>query len=194
MVNSSKLMKNEGSEQMISFAEFEIDAAHRRLLRHGEILPLNAKAFDLLVFLAENSGRIVTKDEILEAVWENQFVEEANLKVQISALRKVLGEPKEAPRFLVTVPGKGYKFVSDGDRKDHQIIIEKHKFERFTLYEKDDYPPSSGAKRLTPPTPSNRRMILLGLAFLIFFGLIGFKYFLSGPEKSNKFSRRASVC
>ena len=103
----------EESKNNISFNEFELDTAHRQLLRDGEIVPLYAKTFDLLEFLANNSGRILTKDEILEAVWEGQFVEEANLSVQISALRKALGEATTAPRFLVTVPGKGYKFVAD---------------------------------------------------------------------------------
>ena len=82
---------NQEPLQKISFAEFELDAARRRLVREGKTLLLNAKAFDLLVYLAENAGRVVTKDEILDAVWEGQFVEEANLKVQVSALRKVLG-------------------------------------------------------------------------------------------------------
>ena len=79
----------------------------------GKTVPLNAKAFDLLAFLAENAGRVVTKDEILDAVWKNQFVEEANLKVQMSALRKALGERKDEHRFLITIPGKGYKFIAD---------------------------------------------------------------------------------
>ena len=99
-------MINGDMKRTICFAEFELDTAHRRLMREGEQVVLNPKAFDLLVFLAENRGRVVTKDEILDGVWDGQFVEEANLTVQMSTLRKALGEKKNSPQFLVTVPGK----------------------------------------------------------------------------------------
>ena len=101
------------TDKKITFAEFELDTVHRRLLREGETVALHAKAFDLLAFLIANKGRVVSKDEILEAVWAEQFVEESNLVVQISILRKALGETKNEPRFLVTVPGKGYKFAAE---------------------------------------------------------------------------------
>ena len=117
-------------QQPISFAEFELDESRRILLRGGKPVTMNAKTFDVLTFLAANSGRVVTKNEILEAVWEGQFVEESNLSVQISTLRKVLGERKDAPRFLVTVPGKGYKFVAEVEKDEDEIIIEQH---RLTL-------------------------------------------------------------
>src|ERR1041385_6561494 len=97
--------------RVISFADFELDIGLRRLTRKGETIAISSKAFELLVFLVENAGRVVTKSEILNAVWEDQFVEEANLAVQISALRKALGESKSEPRFLVTVPRKGYEFI-----------------------------------------------------------------------------------
>lgn len=128
-------MMNGEPKQIISFAEFELDAAHRRLKRSGKTLPLNAKAFDLLVYLAGNAGRIVTKDEIMDAVWANQFVEEANLKVQMSALRKVLGERKDDHRFLVTIPGKGYKFVADINNGSREIVIESRRISRFVVEE-----------------------------------------------------------
>jgi len=124
---------NQEPQQKISFAEFELDSARRRLLREGKTLPLNAKAFDLLVYLADNAGRVVTKDEILDAVWENQFVEEANLKVQMSALRKVLGERKDEHRFLVTIPGKGYKFIGDIQKDDRELVIESRRFSRLIV-------------------------------------------------------------
>ncbi len=145
-------------KQIISFAEFKLDAAHRRLLREGKTLPLNAKAFDLLVFLAENAGRVVTKDEILDAVWDNQFVEEANLKVQMSALRKALGERREEPRFLVTIPGKGYKFVADIENSDkrNEIAIRQQDAARSVVVSESEFsegeeplPTSAGNQPLT---------------------------------------------
>ena len=129
---------NDEPQKFIRFAEYELDTS-KRLLRHeGKTLALNAKAFDLLVYLAENAGRVVTKDEILDAVWEHQFVEESNLKVQISALRKALGERKDEHRFLVTIPGKGYKFVADIQNNNDEIVIEKHKVSRLVIEEEED--------------------------------------------------------
>ena len=127
---------NDLPNNLISFAEFELDTVHRRLLRDGEIVSLHAKAFDLLTFLAHNNGKIVSKEEILDAVWENQFVEEANLVVQISNLRKALGETKNSPRFLVTIPGKGYKFIADTN--ENTLIIETHSVAELTIEQKED--------------------------------------------------------
>lgn len=95
------------------FGELELDPKRRSLNCLGKPILLNAKAFDLLLFLVENSGRLISKDEILDAVWKDQFVEEANLSVQISVLRKALGDRASSPRFLVTIPGKGYQFIPD---------------------------------------------------------------------------------
>ncbi len=126
---------NTEPEKKITFAEFELDVAHRKLLREGKTLPLSAKAFDLLVYLAENAGRVVAKDEIMDAVWANQFVEEANLKVQMSALRKALGERRDDHRFLVTIPGKGYKFVADIENGDerNEIVIRQQTVTRLVV-------------------------------------------------------------
>jgi DNA-binding winged helix-turn-helix (wHTH) protein len=133
----------------ISFAEFEIDAARRRLTRDGKEVRLNAKAFDVLIFLTENAGRVVSKDEILTAVWDGQFVEEANLAVQISTLRKALDEKKDARRFLVTVPGKGYEFVADV-RTDEEIVIEKHSFSRLVVEEEEEEKGRKGEGEMRP--------------------------------------------
>ncbi len=127
---------NDQPNRIISFAEFELDTVHRRLLRGGETVSLHAKAFDLLTFLLQNNGRIVSKDEILDAVWEGSFVEEANLVVQISALRKALGETKNAPRFLVTIPGKGYKFAAD--TSENLLMIETHSVSELTIEHEEE--------------------------------------------------------
>ncbi|MDQ3747508.1 MAG: transcriptional regulator, partial [Acidobacteriota bacterium] len=127
---------NSEPKKTIRFAEFEIDAKKRRLLREGKPLALNAKAFDVLVFLAENAGRILSKEEIMNAVWENQFVEEANLAVQISALRKALGERTDEPRLLATIPGKGYEFIADIQNGDEDANIESRQTERVVFDEK----------------------------------------------------------
>jgi DNA-binding winged helix-turn-helix (wHTH) protein/TolB-like protein/Flp pilus assembly protein TadD len=96
-----------------SFAGFTLEPQRRRLLCNQDQVPLNAKAFDLLVFFVRNAGRVVTKDEILDTVWKDQFVEESNLTVQVSAIRRALNDNAGESRFLATIPGKGYQFVAD---------------------------------------------------------------------------------
>jgi predicted ATPase/DNA-binding winged helix-turn-helix (wHTH) protein len=103
----------EAAEKTFSFADFELDTPKRRLLKNGQPVTLNPKALDLLAVLVKRSGQVVSKEELLETVWENQFVEENNLTVHISALRKIFSEKKREPQFIVTVPGKGYKFIGE---------------------------------------------------------------------------------
>lgn len=127
-------------QNFYSFENFEIDQTKRLLLKNGEAVALNPKAFDLLLALVEKRGEILSKDELLDTVWKNQFVEENNLTVHISALRKALGERKNENRFLVTVPGKGYKFVGALQAPDHQekeIIIESRTISRIDIEETD---------------------------------------------------------
>src|SRR5688572_26526382 len=111
------------SEKTFSFGNFELDAGRRRLLKQGEIIALNSKSFDLLLTLVENHGQILSKDELLDKVWEGQFVEENNLSVQIAALRKIFGEKKGEHQFIATVPGKGYKFVAEIREPDGEKIV-----------------------------------------------------------------------
>src|SRR5215813_2994952 len=85
-------------------------------------IPLKAKAFDTLVYLVENPGRIVERDELLAAVWPDTVVEENNLTQHISSLRRLFGETKDEHRFIVTVPGRGYKFAADVTRYDRDPI------------------------------------------------------------------------
>src|SRR4029453_2187001 len=89
------------------FGNFDLRPVERRLLVNGEPVELGARAFDLLVALVERAGRVVAKEELLACVWPNLVVEENNLQVQVSALRKVLGEGA-----MATIPGRGYRFTA----------------------------------------------------------------------------------
>jgi DNA-binding winged helix-turn-helix (wHTH) protein/TolB-like protein/lipoprotein NlpI len=99
-------------DQAFAFGEFVLAPKERLLLRSGEPVPLTGKAFDLLVVLVRRSGHLVTKDELLQEVWPNTFVQETNLTVNISALRKVLERERNGNGVIQTVPGRGYRFVA----------------------------------------------------------------------------------
>lgn len=174
-----------GSEkyQLLSFGEFTLDARRRRFLRLEEPVILNAKAFDLLLFLVENSGRVISKQEIIDAVWKDQFVEESNLTVQISALRTALGEKASSPRFLVTIPGTGYQFVAE-------VKISEFSSSPEQPIEEDQISKLSDSE-FTPPNviPEKRSFVrrqifpIIALASVLIVSavLIGRSYY-AGPE------------
>lgn len=93
-------------QSKFTFGGVEVDATERSLRVEGLPVALGGRAFDLLVALLERGGRLVSKDELLDAVWGRTIVEEANLHVQVSALRKVLGSAA-----IATIPGRGYRFA-----------------------------------------------------------------------------------
>ncbi|MGB5035977.1 MAG: transcriptional regulator, partial [Blastocatellia bacterium] len=83
------------------------------LLRGGEPVALTPKVFETLVYLVEHRGKVLSKDELMSAIWPDTVVEENNLGQNISRLRAVLGERPSEHRFIATVPGRGYRFVAD---------------------------------------------------------------------------------
>lgn len=89
------------------FDQFRIDAKRRFLMRDGEVVPLEPKVFETLLVLIE-SAQIVTKDELMQAVWGDTIVEENNLTHDISVLRKALGGCRRDHRYILTIPGRGY--------------------------------------------------------------------------------------
>jgi len=102
-------MKSEG---IFRFGEFQIDVLARTLRRKEEIVTLNRRAFDVLLYLVQNPGRVLTRDELLKNVWPDIFVDENSLAQSISALRRALEEKPGDNSFIVTLPGRGYQFVS----------------------------------------------------------------------------------
>ncbi len=96
-----------------SFAEFYLDPDSELLTRNGERVSANRRTLQVLQLLIERRGYIVTKEDFLEHVWENSFVEESNLTVTIATLRKALGDAARDPRFIENVPRRGYRFISE---------------------------------------------------------------------------------
>lgn len=100
------------ARQLYEFGEFRLDASDRLLYRGGEVVPVPPKALETLVMLVERGGRVVSKDDLMQAVWAGAYVEENNLNQAISALRKALGQSADGPVFIETVPKRGYRFVA----------------------------------------------------------------------------------
>ena len=97
---------------LYEFGPFRLDAQRHLLLRGGDAIPLAPKVFETLLALVRGGGRLLKKGELMEAVWPDTFVEEGNLAQHVFTLRKALGEGKGEHRYIVTVPGEGYRFVA----------------------------------------------------------------------------------
>ena len=107
---SSTLAPPHPLPESLRFGRYELQPRERRLQVDGKPANLGARSFDLLVALAERSGRLVTKNELLDLVWPGLVVEENNLATQVSSLRKVLGG-----EIIATIPGRGYRFTAAFD-------------------------------------------------------------------------------
>jgi DNA-binding winged helix-turn-helix (wHTH) protein len=91
------------------------------LLREGNTpVPLGSRALEILIALLERRGELVSKQDLMARVWPNVFVEPANLTVHMSALRRALRDGRDGHRFIVNIPGRGYRFVGSVDLSGHE--------------------------------------------------------------------------
>ena len=175
----------EQKEQIYRFDDFIVNPKKRSLLRDNQPVSLNPKAFDLLIVLLENYGEIITKEELLNRVWHEQFVEEGNLTVHISSIRKALGETKNGRRLVVTVPGRGYQFVGDVFQTNNALIIEEHTISKITI-EQAEVENSFDKLALPKKNGSNLKWVgVAGLAILA-MAVIGWFWSRSPQIATNK--------
>ncbi len=99
------------SETLIVFPPFRLDVLNEQLWRDTELVPVRPKPFAVLTYLATHAGRLVPRAELIKAVWPNTYVSEGVLRVYIREVRVVLGDDPETPRFIETVPRRGYRFL-----------------------------------------------------------------------------------
>src|SRR5580693_8839067 len=102
----------------ISFGPYRLLAAQRLLVEGDRPVRLGSRAFDILAALVERAGEVVGKEQLIARAWPQTFVEEANLKIQMSALRRALGDGQGGHRYIVAVPGRGYSFVAPVRREE----------------------------------------------------------------------------
>jgi DNA-binding winged helix-turn-helix (wHTH) protein/TolB-like protein/Tfp pilus assembly protein PilF len=163
---------------LYEFGEFRLDVDKHRLLRDGEIVALTPKAIEMLKVLVQHRGQLVERDQLMNAVWGDVVVEDGNLTVTISMLRKTLGE-NGSRKFIETVPRLGYKFVADVHEVSEEVpalIVEKQTSGRIVIDEEIRLDGRSVARHLLPA--SRRRVagigaivtvLLLGTAVVAYF-------------------------
>src|SRR5262245_1606624 len=149
MSNKTGQLNQFETDQTYRFGDYELNAAERVLKRGGEIVSLPLKAFEVLLALLERHGRVVSKEELIERVWPDSFVDEANLARHVYTLRRALGErPKEnggEDHFIQTVSGRGYRFVArvrELDEEEAERVIHER--------------PAAGGAALTASSPAKR--------------------------------------
>ncbi|HVF73345.1 MAG TPA: winged helix-turn-helix domain-containing protein [Chthoniobacterales bacterium] len=150
------------------FGEFQIDALKRRLQkRDGSVVPVTPRVFETLLYLVEHHGDLVERDQLMDAVWPDAVVEENNITQNVSTLRRVLGDSQGANRFIVTVPGRGYRFVAEVRPADVVAGIADPGLER-------DIPVSRRPGSPIPATTGRRvGPLLLTTAAVLIVGVIG---------------------
>ena len=153
-------MRKAQAKRFYVFGIFRIDVTERVLHSEKGAVSLTPKAFDLLLFLVENSGHMLEKEELMKQVWPDSFVEENNLAQNISTLRKVLGG--EGAGYIETVPKRGYRFVADVSEtwdEPADLVVREHTRSRIIIEEQiEDVLPSFERKELAvidvAPSPS----------------------------------------
>jgi len=164
------------------FGSFRIDTRERLLFRNGELIPLPPKVYDTLLALVENSGHTIAKEELMKTVWPDSFVEDANLSVNISALRKALGGGSPEEQHIETVPRRGYKFVSavtlvsESDKKASDEINKVDAEKKESVQ-----PEGAGRASAALTNGSNYKVWVIVISALV-IGSIATIYYFSKPR------------
>jgi DNA-binding winged helix-turn-helix (wHTH) protein/TolB-like protein/Tfp pilus assembly protein PilF len=178
------------------FGPFRLDAAEGQLWRDGEEIQLTQKSFKVLTLLVENGGHVIDKNELMEKVWPDAFVEENRLADNISTLRKLLGDDPRSPSYIRTVPGRGYRFVADvREVRDEAVAMVEQTKTHIVIEEEREAPsivpdsiktlpdravptalPAANVarvrrRRLSPTAIVLACMLLAGLAFALYYSL-----------------------
>lgn len=159
------------TKQFYEFGSFRLDPQRFRLLREGELVPLSRKDIETLIVLVQRRGEVLTREELLAAVWNDAFVEDASLTVAISHLRKALNQKSDAEEFIETIPRKGYCFTADVREISEgkpSLIVEKHTRSTTVIEEEflqGDSPSRVAAIKARTQTVPIMLAAILGLVF-----------------------------
>jgi DNA-binding winged helix-turn-helix (wHTH) protein/tetratricopeptide (TPR) repeat protein len=164
-------------EEIYRFDDFELEPSSRRFSRNGTPIQLYPKAFDVLIYLVNNPGRVITKEEIFKTVWPESFVEEGNLTRQVSSLRRALGDRSAC---ILTVPGRGYQFVARvqkaltadestenrAEDRTEDLLVQRTR-ERFQVVIEESFPAVDEKKSKYSPGFRRRALILAAALFAV---------------------------
>jgi DNA-binding winged helix-turn-helix (wHTH) protein len=168
-----------GTKQFYEFDEFRLDLVNKALVRRGAPVPLTRKMFDTLIVLVEQADRLVAKEELMQRIWHDRFVEESNLTFNIKMLRKALGDDANSPRFIETVPRRGYRFIAPVRWVEETETLEKIFVEKETAAE--PLPPLAALQK------GSRKYLAVCAGGIFLLAILGFTYYF------NRFPKRSSL-
>lgn len=181
---------NRLTKRFYQFGPFRIDAEKRLLLREGEVVPLKPKAFDTLLVLVQHHSQVLEKDNLMEMLWPDSDVEESNLPQHISALRKALGESPNERLYIVTVPGRGYRFaaeVEEFEQESQDFIVEKFTQATIVVREQETSTDDASSALPTPRVfPGYLKPVLAGFTILAVISLLALGLWLGLSKKPEK--------
>lgn len=201
--------KLQQTRELYCFDGFTLDRAERRLWFADEAIPLKPKQFDLLFYFVRNAGRAATKNELLEAIWADTFVEETTLARNVSWLRNTLGKYADGESIIETVPKLGYRFtprVTVSETDEETIIVEKQTVQYFRGEETITFADEAIDEKTvnknssSPNLSSSRRSfsVLTFFSVIICFALVGSGFVFYGNyfktnQQSNDFDDKPNV-
>lgn len=165
------------------FGEFRLDVSRRLLFKGEETIFLPPKATEILIFLIEKRGKLVEKKELMQKIWQDSFVEDNNLTVNITIIRKALQEKSGDNKFILTIPRRGYKFVADVYEEEPLKEVESNPTAVFPEVEKiseTEYIPSI---KPVIQTNSNRKYFALSVIAILILISSGFVYWNYASKK-----------
>lgn len=180
----------ERKEVIYEFDEFVLDPNERILLAGGKPIHLTDKVFDTLLLLIQHNGRLVTKDEMMSAIWDESFVEEGNLAKNISRLRKILNV--NGTSLIETLPRRGYRFAADVKEidGDTSLLVRRNLRVKITQTEEDESSERKGEgeqikliERVAPSRQSRLPIVFAAILLLALVSGLGF-YFWKGEKKA----------
>jgi Tol biopolymer transport system component/DNA-binding winged helix-turn-helix (wHTH) protein len=163
----------QSSTKLYEFGVFRLDAVERVLWRGEEMIVLPPKVFDTLWMLVKEEGRVVSKSELMEAIWANAFVEEGNLSQNIYTLRRALGVDEQGRQFIETVPRRGYRFAVPVRLLDEASNNGANDSQAIAPSQAAPLPPSAAAEKEISPRSALRYVRFTGLGVLVLSSLFG---------------------
>ena len=179
-------MIDQQKANVYEFSGYRIDADERLLKRNGDVISLPPKVIDLLFVLLRSGGRVLTKNELMESVWSDSFVEETNLTHNISILRRVFDEKRSGEKFIETIPRRGYRFIPEvkvGADEDFDLIEVERTNTRVVVNEELE---AEDQAKGGPGWFSGRRLIGIaaGLVGVAILGSLAYWYLAPKPVET----------
>lgn len=186
----------ERGDHIYEFGEFRLQTEDGTLWRGNDRVAVTQKAIEMLTLLVENQGRVVTRDEIIERLWPDTFVDENNLSVTVSMLRKAFGENADAAKLIETIPRKGYRFNGNVAVSSNSVIVTEREFTRATIeHTQIDDEAATVAIAQLEKRAGRQTIVLAGVAIgvLLLAGVFGWGYLSKKDALSSQTRRSVAV-